>query len=104
MYFTYASIHVYAHKFYVYFYIHMGVIKFITWDCSQTFPISHGHPSEPPKPVIVQSPPDFLPVSEFRSVLPHKFLCFCDADAGPGLRTEEGGGRGTPLKKFREFT
>lgn len=56
-------------------------------------------PNEPPNPLIVQFPPDFVSVSGLRPVLPGEVLCFCDADVGPGR--EDGGrsGRGKILSK-----
>ena len=48
-------------------------------------------PNEPPNPLVIQFPPDFVPVSGLRPVLPDEVLCFCDADAGPGR--EDGGRR-----------
>lgn len=94
--------YVHIHTFFV-CYIYMCEMKFISMGLFTDFPHPCTGPSEPSNSVIVQFS-ILSSVSHFRPVLPDMFLCFCDADAGPGLRQEEGGQAEAPLQRFRQFT
>lgn len=91
-YILHMQVYMYMHLNFMYVYICTCVMKFFNGGLFTDFPHPPTGPSEPSNPIIVRFSPSFLLVSESRSVLPDKFLCFCDADEGPGLKTQEGGG------------